>query len=133
MTKLKLTLAALAIVLVAAPPLLAADPQKLQGEFIWERSDRNVSGPLEAVFEPTGDETWNVSFYFSLDDEDHVYSGTAEGSLTEGELRGRVMTDGEKPAPFEFEGKFVEGSFQGTHAGLRDGKKDPTGTMTLSR
>jgi hypothetical protein len=134
--KIKITLTALATLaalLVAVPSLLATNTQTLQGEFVWERSDKSISGDLEAVFEPTGDATWNVSFHFTFDEKDHVYSGTAEGSLTEGELLGHVMTDGEEPSPFEFKGTFADGSFTGTHMGFRDGEAEPTGTMTLSR
>lgn len=141
MKKLNITLTALATLatlLVAVPSLLATETQTtetqtLQGEFIWERSDKNTSGPLRAVFESTGEATWNVAFHFTFDDKKHVYAGTAEGSLTEGKLHGRVMTDGEEPSPFEFEGTFAEGSFEGTHASLREGEPRPTGTITLSR
>lgn len=135
MTKFKLTLATftiLATFFLAGPSLLATDTQTLQGEFVWERPDEKIVGALEAVFEATGKETWNVSFHFTFDEKDHVYAGTAEGSLMDGELHGRVMTDGENPSPFEFEGTFSEGSFNGTHASLRDGEPQPTGTMTLS-
>lgn len=135
MMKLETTLTAFAALaaLLTVPSLLATETQTLQGEFVWERSDKNIPGALEAVFESTGEATWDVSFHFTFDDKDHVYAGTAEGSLTEGPLHGRVMTDGEEPSPFEFEGTFAEGSFQGTHAGFRDGERELTGTMTLSR
>ncbi len=137
--KLKTALAslvALALLFVCIP-LMASDAkapetQTLTGEFVWERSDESVTGDLEAVFEPTGEATWNVSFSFVFDEKEHVYAGTAKGSLTEGPLQGRVMTDGENPSPFEFEGAFTEGNFQGKHASLRQGEAESTGTMTLS-
>ena len=119
--------------LLTAPTLYAGESQTLEGEFVWKRSDKEIPGALEAVFEPTGENTWNVSFHFTFRDKEHTYTGTAEGSLTEGELHGRVMTDAEEPSPFEFEGSFTDGQFSGTHASLRTGEAQPTGTMTLHR
>lgn len=133
MNKTATALLAVSALLLTASPILADEPQTLTGDFVWERSDKNITGDLEAVFEPTGDSAWNVSFHFIFDNEKHVYSGTAEGSLTDGTLKGQVMSDGDKPQPFEFEGTFADGSFEGTHAGFRQGDRSPTGTLTLSR
>lgn len=120
--------------LLAPGALLAeeAETQTLTGEYQWDRPDEQP-GPIKAVFTATGENQWDVSFYFNFRDEDHVWSGTAEGSLTEGELSGKVMSDGDKPSPFVFEGKFEDGVFKGTHGGLRDGERNDTGTITLSR
>ncbi|MEM7352189.1 MAG: hypothetical protein AAF657_15420 [Acidobacteriota bacterium] len=133
MKKPAIAILALAALALTAPSLFADESQTLTGQFIWERSDKNIDGDLRAVFEPTGESAWNVSFYFKFEEKDHIYSGTAEGSLTDGTLKGKVMSDGDKPRPFEFEGTFADGSFQGTHTGFRKGEPSPTGTMTLSR
>ncbi|MDA8015809.1 MAG: hypothetical protein MPN21_00045 [Thermoanaerobaculia bacterium] len=133
MKKLAFALLALSTLLLATP-LLAADSKTLEGEFIWEREDENVAGALKAVFEPTGDATWDVSFYFTFEDKDHIYKGTAEGSLTEGELKGEVLSDGEEPHPYEFTGSFAEdGSFSGTHSYTGGEEARPTGTITFTR
>ncbi|MEM1182964.1 MAG: hypothetical protein AAGM22_31770 [Acidobacteriota bacterium] len=121
-----------ALCLFAAPATFADDAKTLEGEFVWERSDKNITGPLKAVFEPTEDQgTWNVSFHFTFEGKDHIYAGTAKGNLGEGELAGEVMSDGDEPSPFVFEGAFTDGKFQGTHAGFRNGDRRPTGSMTL--
>ena len=142
MKKAALVLAALAF-LFTTPGLLAEDKaaedkaevaenaEVLTGEFKWNRQDE--PGALRAVFTPTGENTWDVSFHFEFRDEPHVYSGTAEGTLGEGSLKGNVMSDGEKPSPFSFEGKFVDGKFEGTHASLREEEPQDTGTLTLGR
>ena len=120
------------LTLLIAPSLMAADSKTMEGEFVWERSDKNISGPLKAVFEPTEEKgTWNVSFYFTFEDKPHTYTGTAKGELGSGSLSGEVMSDGDQPAPFIFEGSFEDGMFNGTHAGFRDGEKRPTGTLSL--
>ncbi len=131
MNKTATAILAISTLLLTVTPLFANDSQTLNGDFVWERSDENVTGELKAVFEPTGESAWNVSFYFTFEEKKHVYSGTAEGSLTDGELKGRVMTDGDEPQPFEFEGTFAEGSFEGTHMGFRQGERTRTGTLTL--
>lgn len=129
-----LVLLVLSSLFLAAPALLAAENQTLEGEFIWEREDGEYAGELKAVFEPTGESTWNVSFYFNFDDKDHVYSGTAEGNLTDGELTGEVMSDDEEKHPYTFSGTFDDdGSFAGTHQFLGGEEARDTGRITLSR
>ncbi|MEO1367265.1 MAG: hypothetical protein AAFX50_08805 [Acidobacteriota bacterium] len=129
---LAFTLTLSALCLCLAPAAFAADAQTMEGEFVWERTDKNITGPLKAIFEPTEEaDTWNVSFHFTFEGKAHTYSGTAKGELGTGALEGEVMSDGEKPAPFVFEGTFTDGKFSGTHAGFRDGNRRPTGSMTL--
>lgn len=104
--------------------------ETLKGEYLWNRQDS--PGPIKAVFVATGEKEWNVSFYFNFRDEDHIYSGTATGSLSEGELRGEVLSDGERKQPFVFEGTFENGVFNGTHRTEgEDGEE--TGTISLMR
>ena len=133
----KLLILAIAL-LVALPGLAwaadgATETQTLEGEYVWKRQDKDISGPLKAIFEATGEASWNVAFHFTFEDEEHVYEGTATGSLTDGPLAGEVMTDGDEPRPFSFTGEFVNGSFEGTHSGMRDGETHRTGTLSLSR
>ncbi|MEM7581892.1 MAG: hypothetical protein AAF560_00810 [Acidobacteriota bacterium] len=132
MSKAATAVFVLSALLLTVTPAFAEKSQTMTGEFIWERSDRDITGDLKAVFEPTGESAWNVSFYFTFEEKEHVYSGTAEGSLTEGALKGKVMSDGDEPQPFEFEGTSADGSFEGTHMGFRQGKPTPTGTLKLS-
>jgi hypothetical protein len=121
---------ALLILCVVVPWALAAETQTLEGEFVWERDDEDIAGPLKAVFEPTGEAAWNVAFYFTFEDRSHVYTGTAEGSLTEGELKGEVTSDSDEPQSYRFSGSFAaDGSFEGTHFYLGDGEARQTGTI----
>jgi len=106
----------------------AEDSKRLKGEFVWTHRDN--SGTLEAVFTPTGEATWNVDFHFSFRGDDHTYSGTAEGSLSEGALKGTVQNE-DKARTFTFTGSFEGGAFSGTHAEIVDGKAQQTGTLTL--
>ena len=129
MKRIALSLA-IAIALLSLPLTLvhAEDAQKLQGAYVWDQG--NTGGDLEAVFAATGEGTWDVSFYFNFRDEDHVYSGSATGSLTHGELAGEVQTE-DKQATFTFTGTVTDGKFSGTHARVRDGGERNTGTLTL--
>ena len=130
----RLTLGLLAFALLVPTLGVLADEAKtktLTGEFQWNRQDE--PGDLEAIFTATGENTWAVSFHFTFRDEAHIYSGTAEGDLGKGALKGEVMSDGEKPQPFTFEGEFVDGKFSGKHAVLRDGETEETGTLTLGK
>ncbi len=122
-----------ALLATTAPLVLAGDDaamHTLTGEYQWNRMEE--PGPIKAVFVATDSNQWDVSFYFNFRDEDHVYSGKAIGSLSEGTLTGEVMSDGEEPRPFIFEGAFEDGVFTGTHGTQGDDAQE-TGTITLSR
>ena len=109
---------------------VAEDTETLKGSFLWNNEDQ--TGDLEAVFSKTGDNTWDVAFHFEWEGAPRTFSGTAEGSLSSGELKGEVMSDGERPSPFYFTGSFEDGVFKGTHGGMRNGEKREAGTLTLS-
>jgi hypothetical protein len=123
-----LTLAALIVLAFCAGDSQAGESRRLKGGFAWNQRDK--TGDLEAVFTPTGDKKWDVAFHFTFRDEKHVYSGTAEGGLAEGELKGTVLNE-QKSRTFMFKGAFADGGFQGTHAEIEDGQDHPTGTLTL--
>ncbi len=109
------------------------DEVTLTGEFFWRHM--NHTGDLDAVFTKTGDGAWGVEFRFVWEGELHVSRGTAEGSLTDGELRGNVVMDSpERPRTFFFAGRFERGRFTGTHTALQaSGGTYPTGTLALGR
>ena len=125
---------ALFALFLVVPAALAADTQTLEGEFIWERDDKDIAGPLKAVFEPTGENTWDVSFHFTFEDKPHIYTGTAKGNLKDGELSGEVLSDGEEQHPYTFSGTFAEdGSFAGVHHYIDGEEARKTGKITLAR
>lgn len=132
MKRIGLAFVLVALVAVAyAGVNFAADTETLTGEFVWNNEDQG--GELEAIFTNTGEGMWDVAFHFVWEDEPHVWAGSAEGSLTDGELKGTVTTDGERKGTFMFEGMFKDGAFTGTHGSMRDGERNDTGTMTLGR
>ena len=87
-------------------------------------------GSLEAVFEPTGDGSWDVVFLVLLDERLRRFAGTASGSLCDGELTGRVQ-DEDRLHIFTFRGEFEDSRFHGTHAESSGGREVPSGTLTL--
>jgi hypothetical protein len=117
------------LVIPGASSVGAEDARTLHGEFAWTQRDK--SGDLEAVFTPTGEGTWDVSFRFEFRESPHTYSGTAEGDLDDGELKGTV-TDESGKRTFTFEGESKDGEFSGTHAETTGGKPASTGTLKLS-
>lgn len=121
----------LALALLAAPIALAeeASTKTLNGQYHW--SGPGATGGLEAVFTPTGENSWNVDFNFTFRGKDHTYSGTAKGSLSDGKLSGTVQNEGKKRT-FTFEGAFEDGTFKGTHAETTGGEPRDTGTLTLA-
>lgn len=111
---------------VTEPALAASGERTLSGEYRSGFGD----GPVEAVFTAAREGRWEVAFHFSHAGRDLTYSGEAEGSLDEGELRGRVETpDGGRR--FTFRGEFENGTFRGTHAELYRNQERRTGTLTM--
>lgn len=109
-----------------AAPAAAQAERTLRGEYTSGYGD----GPLEAVFTAAGEGRWKVAIHFNHSGRDLTYAGNAEGSLGEGELRGRVETPGGSRT-FIFRGEFVNGRFRGTHAEIYRGREHKTGTLTL--
>ena len=117
------------LVIPSATSFCAQDARTLHGEFAWTQSNR--SGDLAAIFTPTGEGTWDVSFRFEFRSSPHTYSGTAEGSLDDGALKGTVTNESGKRS-FTFRGEFKNGEFSGTHAETTGGSRKSTGTLKLS-
>jgi len=115
-------------ILLAAGAAGAEESRTFIGEFVWNQ--RGNRGDLEAVFTATGEGTWDVTFRFSFRGSPHLYQGTAEGSLTEGDLSGKVLNESKKRT-FTFTGAFKDGEFRGTHAEIEGRRKVDTGTLTL--
>jgi len=130
MKKLAFTVAAIALVIAGTTGTgrAAEDSATLNGEYVWENG--NATGDLEAVFTPSGEGEWNVSFNFTFRNKPHTYSGTAKGNLAEGALQGTVLNENKKRT-FMFEGTFEDGVFIGTHKELDGEKSFSTGTLTL--
>ena len=104
--------------------------QTLTGEYRWDSYER---GRLEAVFTPDGAGGWEVAFHFRWSGQPRIFSGTAEGNLTSGELRGEVQSEN-KRRTWVFRGSFKNGKFRGTHAEVSwRGRERETGTLTLQR
>ena len=125
-----------ALVLIATLTASAAEPsvetggeRTLVGNFMSGFQDRVK--PLRAVFTPNEEDEWTVVFYFEFNGADHEYTGTARGSLDEGELSGVVENEGGRRT-FTFRGEFNDrGVFSGRHAEVRGSRSSDTGTLTL--
>jgi hypothetical protein len=128
MRKIPWLIAAGLMLAVLCTPSLAEETKTLTGEFLW--SQRDTRGDLEAIFTPAGEGKWSVAFNFEFRGEPHTYTGTAEGSLSDGELKGEVQNENKKRT-WVFNGSFEAGAFKGTHAEIRDGAQTDTGTLRL--
>ena len=120
-----------AILLLPSAPTEATGEQTLTGTY--NSGFQNTPARVVAVFTPTGEELFDVEFDFSHNGRDLTYAGTAEGSLSEGELAGKVST-GTGGRVFTFRGEFKDGKFKGRHFEVsRRGRESETGPLTLKR
>ena len=128
MKKLALGLCFCSLIAIGGP--IDQEPTTMNGSFHW--TARDYKGDIRAVFTPAGEGKWAVAFYFEFSNSDHVYEGTAEGSLDNGDLKGSVKNDSKKRS-FTFVGACANGTFTGTHEEIgRKGPRD-TGTIELTR
>jgi hypothetical protein len=102
--------------------------QTFSGFYRWDAQD--LSGDLKAVFTPTGETTWKVTFDFKFQGP-HTYVGTAEGSLRSGTLEGTVLNERETRS-FDFSGKIKKGKFRGVHFESTGGARRKTGTLSMN-
>ena len=114
--------------LVASMSFAAAEEtRKFTGHYQWDGQD--LSGNLEAVFTPTGESTWGVTFHFTFQGP-HTFVGTAEGSLKTGKLEGTVFNERETRT-FAFRGTIKKGKFRGAHFETTGGAPRTTGTLSM--
>jgi hypothetical protein len=111
----------------------AGDDVTLEGSYVWNKEDEQITGDLRAVFTEKSKEEWNVSFHFDWEEEPRVFTGTASGNLSTGKLEGDIVSDDEDhKMTFKFQGSFEDGTFTGTHGFVSDeGEVKPAGTLTL--
>ena len=105
----------------------AGGERTLKGRFEWNQGSK---GDLEAVFTATGQDRWDIDFHFRFRGRSHTYTGTAKGSLADGELEGKVRNESRRRT-FTFSGEFENGIFRGTHAEVYGSRQQRTGTLTL--
>lgn len=99
----------------------------LNGEYVWGSGSGQ---PIKAVFVETGENQYDVSFYFTFRERDRVYTGTARGEMGSGKLSGQVK-NGSRVRNFTFEGQFKDGRFSGSHTETTAGNERDTGTIWL--
>ncbi len=117
------------LAILVSPMAYAAtdEARTFSGHFRWDPQD--LSANLEAVFTPTGESTWDVSFHFTFQGP-HTYSGTAEGSLQAGKLEGTVLNERETRS-FDFRGTVKKGKFRGVHFESTGGARRKTGSLSM--
>ena len=124
----RLAKAVLLTILVSSMAYTATDGTRtFSGHYRWDGQD--LSGNLEAVFTPTGEATWDVSFSFKFQGP-HTFSGTAEGSLKRGKLEGTVRNERETRS-YDFRGAVKKGKFRGVHFESTGGARRKTGTLSM--
>ncbi len=107
------------------------DKETLTGSYIWNSGQPS---DLKAIFTATGENDWDVAFHFRFRGRAEVFSGTASGNLSDGNLKGQVKNkNGHGSRTFTFSGKFENGTFRGKHAEIFGKRESSTGTLTLKR
>lgn len=102
----------------------------MAGDYIWI-GEPDYQGPFKARFTKTKPHHFTVSFHLVLAGENRIYSGTAEGDLFQGVLKGTVQNE-VKDSTYRFEGTSTQGVFNGSHVEiLQDGAEQATGTITM--
>ena len=127
MTRKRRNLALLTLFVSSIAYAATEETRTFSGHYRWDEQD--LSGNLEAVFTPTGETTWDVSFSFKFQGS-HTFSGTAEGSLKSGKLEGTVRNERENRT-FDFSGTVKRGKFRAVHFESTGGAQRRTGTLSM--
>lgn len=128
--QLKKSVLLASVLSVALLPSFAGAAEILTGTFTSGFQDGPKS--VRAIFTPTDAGKFKVTFLFKFNGKDHAYVGSATGTLGEGELQGKVVSDGNRRRTFTFKGEFNDkGVFTGKHAETTKGRPNSTGTISL--
>ena len=119
----------LGIVALGSVALAADEVEVRQFDGRWRWDANGDSGRMDVYFAETDEGVFEVAFRFSYMGE-HVYRGSAEGSLDEGELSGKVYNEDETRS-FYFRGRFRKGKLNGSHFETSDGGRRKTGSFSL--
>ncbi len=122
------------LVCITGLPLLAGDPAPvtLEGHFVWKKNGPDKNGDLRAEFTQVKEGEWTVSFHFTWEKKDMIYTGLAKGSLKNGSLTGEVKS-GDKKHSYTFKGTVANGKLTASHKYFDDdGTVSDTGTIVLS-
>lgn len=129
MNRTALLLLSACIVLALVPAWGAASEiRHLTG--VYNSGYQDAPRRLRAEFKSTAVGQWDVVFHFTHGGQKLSYVGTAEGSLTDGELSGRVSAG--RGRIFVFHGEVEDGKFRGKHAEVEhSGEETETGPLRL--
>lgn len=109
----------------------AADDGKRTLNGLYTSGFTNGPQRLRAEFTPAEDGTWTVDMHFRWEGRDRVYTGVAEGSLSEGLLHGRVRNE-DRTRIFTFRCEFDKKKrCKGKHSEVVRTGESETGTITL--
>ncbi len=121
----------------AAPPAAHA----YHGYYFW--TEQGVGDDIDAIFTPTGEDTWTVDFHFTFQDHPQTFSGDAVGKLVSTDaarptddsapsLQGTVYTSAHDRT-YAFRGLIdASGQFSGSTYRIEDFEEEEIGTLVLN-
>ena len=105
------------------------DTTTFQGRYDWSQGGGDE---LRADFRPDGENRWKVAFRFQFSGRKETWSGSAQGSLTEGSTLTGTATMGSRN--WVFDAAIKDGVMSGSHREVkRSGREYTTGTFEISR
>ncbi|MCZ7646080.1 MAG: hypothetical protein M5U26_12465 [Planctomycetota bacterium] len=102
-----------------------------KGTFSWS-NEKNQKHDIKGVFTPNGDKKWNVVWTFTWKGGAQTWKGTAEGDLTNGEVKGEGLHPNGKRT-FSFVGAAKDGNMEIKHTETTGGRPKDTGVMVIKK
>ena len=130
---MKLSCAIWIVITVLFSTVAMAETKDFSGSYVWERTDKTVEGELAIEVDDVSDGEWSIVFSFDWEGNDHRFEGRVTGDW-DGDWVGQVDSDDPgHPLKFEFEGRFSDGVFSGTHGYFNSqGEFVPSGSLTFA-
>jgi hypothetical protein len=105
------------------------DTTTFEGRYDWSQRGGDE---LRADFRPDGKGHWTVAFRFRFNGREETWSGTAQGSLSDGSTLTGTARMGSRN--WIFDAEIEDGVMRGSHREVkRSGREYTTGTFEISR
>ena len=101
----------------------------LTGTYNWGKKAKQ---PLKGVFTPDGENKWKVVWTFKHKNKPHTYTGTVEGNLQNGPIKGESVNEGGK-RKWKFEGAAKNGVIDCNHVELKGKREKKTGQFSIKK
>lgn len=113
---------------VTAPAALSFQASNFHGQYEWN-GEKGTRKDVDATFTATGENSWGIKIWFTLDKKTYTYEGFLKGQMGE-KLAGEVQNEN-KSGTYRLAMDYVKDHYEGMHFYLNEDGEEETGLIWL--